>query len=743
MKKAGGAHGDPGPFERRDPPGAPRSAQFTKPFSDFSATARTFFEAGLALKVIFSPVKGFTPSRALVAGFFTTFSFSRPGSVNRPWPRRLFLMMPCSDSKTAPTCFFDSSASFAIVERISDLVGAALFFAIVFSCGFPFWAFVFPNILPALSPVPRGSRVPPAFRVREKQQKNACPLSESRATISQRPRISTSFSGVLIARRRARTRIRAARAQCSDSSAGRIRSFRIIRSSTSRMLTANADRSRPPSGGNARRNGRSSGSTSESSRAPAGLYWPGATQLSTTYRIVANRKSSSAVSTTFTIARNSRLRSGGIPPSWIASSSPECTSSTSTTATTEAVSTRPIGGRTRRSGITSGFVSRTIAWTSGLRKSARTSWHSRRSRKAPTTSRMIESIRKYSSGMVGRRPGSAGIAPEFVGQLARAVRGGRDGARDDSTQVGGLEDRERRGGRAALRRDLGPQRRRVVARLCREARRAGRRVDREPARDGGRQALLHRRGLEQLHQQEEVRRPAAGDRGHGVEVAFRVDPHDAADRLQQLRRRAARALIDPGRRVQRRHARADQRRAVRHRAHDRRTRAEPAGDVGGTDAGGDRDHERAALPRERRERAHDAAQQLRLDRQQPDVGMARGDGIVGLEPEPREACGEPGALFRRGVGDREGRGVRAARAPATDQRACHLAAADHRDPRQGRLRGAHAGRPRGPNRAVPMRMWVAPSRIAASKSELMPIESASSERPSRTRSSRSPRCRAK
>src|SRR5687768_1045966 len=70
------------------------------------------------------------PSRAFVAGFFTTFILRRPGSVNRPGPRRLFLMMPLSDSNTAATCLRDSSVSLVIWATISDFVGAPPFFAI-------------------------------------------------------------------------------------------------------------------------------------------------------------------------------------------------------------------------------------------------------------------------------------------------------------------------------------------------------------------------------------------------------------------------------------------------------------------------------------------------------------------------------------------------------------------------------------------------------------------------------------
>src|ERR1700728_3951074 len=110
---------------RREP-----TYQLTIDFRFFSGRARTFLLAGFALKVIFSPVNGLMPSRALVAGRFTTLSLSRPGRVNSPLPRRLFLMMPFSDSKTSLTCFLESSESLEIWARISDLVGAPPFFAI-------------------------------------------------------------------------------------------------------------------------------------------------------------------------------------------------------------------------------------------------------------------------------------------------------------------------------------------------------------------------------------------------------------------------------------------------------------------------------------------------------------------------------------------------------------------------------------------------------------------------------------
>ena len=79
------------------------------------------------MKIIFSFVNGLMPSRAFVAGFFTTFSFSRPGSVNRPPLRRLFLIWPLSDSNTAATCLRDSSASLQIVSHDFRLRRCATF----------------------------------------------------------------------------------------------------------------------------------------------------------------------------------------------------------------------------------------------------------------------------------------------------------------------------------------------------------------------------------------------------------------------------------------------------------------------------------------------------------------------------------------------------------------------------------------------------------------------------------------
>ena len=76
---------------RRATPGA--RSQLTIDFSDFRATARTFFEAGFALNIIFCPVNGLMPSRAFVAGFsFGSFVAYRAAAL-RP-AVRLYTIAP-------------------------------------------------------------------------------------------------------------------------------------------------------------------------------------------------------------------------------------------------------------------------------------------------------------------------------------------------------------------------------------------------------------------------------------------------------------------------------------------------------------------------------------------------------------------------------------------------------------------------------------------------------------------------
>jgi len=92
--------------------------------------------AGLALIMISSPVKGLMPLRALVAGFFTTLIFMRPGTVNTPGPRLSSrLIIADRASNTAPTSFLVRPVCSEMKLKTSDLVAglpalAAAFFLV-------------------------------------------------------------------------------------------------------------------------------------------------------------------------------------------------------------------------------------------------------------------------------------------------------------------------------------------------------------------------------------------------------------------------------------------------------------------------------------------------------------------------------------------------------------------------------------------------------------------------------------
>src|SRR6266851_6964784 len=56
----------------------------TASFAALTGRALTIFRAGLALNIIGCPLKGFVPSRALVAGFLITTNLANPGSKKTP-----------------------------------------------------------------------------------------------------------------------------------------------------------------------------------------------------------------------------------------------------------------------------------------------------------------------------------------------------------------------------------------------------------------------------------------------------------------------------------------------------------------------------------------------------------------------------------------------------------------------------------------------------------------------------------
>src|ERR1700739_1278169 len=56
----------------------------TASFAALTGRALTIFRAGLALNIIGSPVNGFVPARALVAGFLITTNLANPGTRKTP-----------------------------------------------------------------------------------------------------------------------------------------------------------------------------------------------------------------------------------------------------------------------------------------------------------------------------------------------------------------------------------------------------------------------------------------------------------------------------------------------------------------------------------------------------------------------------------------------------------------------------------------------------------------------------------
>merc|ERR1719198_1324173 len=88
------------------------TAQLTISLSFFIGRARTVLDAGLALKVHGSFVNGLTPFRAGWAGFFFSFMFKAPASLN--WP--FFLSSPAATSTRPSTTSFTSFALRPVVS---------------------------------------------------------------------------------------------------------------------------------------------------------------------------------------------------------------------------------------------------------------------------------------------------------------------------------------------------------------------------------------------------------------------------------------------------------------------------------------------------------------------------------------------------------------------------------------------------------------------------------------------------
>merc|ERR1711918_125179 len=93
-----------------------QETQLTISLNFFMGSALTVLEAGFALKTHGSLVKGFTPLRAAVAGFFFSFKLSAPPSLNLPEA-----LSCCAASATIPSIALFSSLDFNPVFSAMEL----------------------------------------------------------------------------------------------------------------------------------------------------------------------------------------------------------------------------------------------------------------------------------------------------------------------------------------------------------------------------------------------------------------------------------------------------------------------------------------------------------------------------------------------------------------------------------------------------------------------------------------------
>src|SRR5437762_3845091 len=255
-------------------------------------------------------------------------------------------------------------------------------------------------------------------------------------------------------------------------------------------------------------------------------------RLSSAYRKIADRYVQSSVRAISPSTARSHSSGGGKPTP--CSAKMQATSSTATisTAITEAVSSLPMGGSTRRSGRMSGLVMLTTAWQSGLRKSARV--HCSSSRASTTNNARDSSVSTTKVIALMGSSASVGSVRPRCGQLARACGGRPERARHRVGELRILEHAQRRFGSAARGGHLGAQPREIaVPGSCeqpgaveRDGRQAARRGSFEPEPLAG---LGH-----ELRQQEQVRRAAARERGHHIERILARHPYDFAHRAEQL-----------------------------------------------------------------------------------------------------------------------------------------------------------------------------------------------------------------
>ena len=168
----------------------------------------------------------------------------------------------------------------------------------------------------------------------------------------------------------------------------------------------------------------------------------------------------------------------------------------------------------------------------------------------------------------------------------------------------------------------------------------------EPTRVGRRESQLARRLLERLEEVEDVRRTAADDRGHRIELVLALAPQDAADRLEHCARRARPSLSTPESAYSAGDAGADQCRRVGHGAHQSAI-ARAASAKGPADECRRRWSSTTCRFEQRRQLARRAAHVLRLHGDDDDVGANRRSRFDGWRTSRRRSVPPRSPAHRR------------------------------------------------------------------------------------------------
>src|SRR5262245_6807232 len=183
-------------------------------------------------------------------------------------------------------------------------------------------------------------------------------------------------------------------------------------------------------------------------------------------------------------------------------------------------------GITRRTGITIQFVVASTNSPTGFLNGTRSHWKWNRASSRNTKKLTTASTRKTPICA------NTSVLSEFFAQFRAAAARRLERALEALGELFLVEYLERRLGRAALGVHVFSQRRRRLFAGSGQLRRAEHGMERELSRNVGRQAELHARRRQLLHEPEHIRRPASRDRSDRVEQPLLRDPDDLAGRAE-------------------------------------------------------------------------------------------------------------------------------------------------------------------------------------------------------------------